>query len=161
MSKNKRKKKERLAANDVSFRQEKPGHGMLLTGNQARHYEPLGFILSDAVQKVESTTKGSTDVQVQSSQDFGDTGMLDDHASFITQVATDPSAGQVPPCRIPEHLHSYQENLLAQLGDKNNDLLYNDYTNKFEKKIFPSLKPSGRVQVVLLARLLDQMLSGA
>ena len=40
------------------------------------------------------------------------------------------------------------------------EVLYNEYTNKFEKKIFPSMAPSGRVQVMLLARILDKMLKG-
>jgi len=154
-----RLKKQRLAVNDVSFRQEKPGHGMLPTGGAARDYESVGLVLSDAKHKCSSYQLGmnSPTAEATALDDFGNTGFIQDYASFVTETAVDAS---LPPTRIPEQYHAYQENLVAQLGDANTEVLYNDYTNKFEKQIFPSMKPSGRVEVVLLARLLDKMLTG-
>lgn len=159
--------KNRIAANDVSFRQEL--YGQQKKGQQ--HYNlPMGHALAEGMhtasipgqpgRRVSQSPGASRIIQAVIREDFNATGVLEDYSTYITEALADKSHAEVPESRIPTELHMYEGSVVAQLGDPDTEVLYNEYTNKFEKKIFPSMAPSGRVQVMLLARILDKMLKG-
>ncbi|PRP81719.1 hypothetical protein PROFUN_10819 [Planoprotostelium fungivorum] len=68
------------------------------------------------------------------------------------------SAQRVPTTLIPEKYHMIEKSISPPFGGEDEGLAYNETERMWETKIFPSSKPTGRREVVLLDNWLNQQL---
>jgi hypothetical protein len=124
--------KHRIAANDVSFRQELYGPSKK---GQQQYTLPLSYALTEGLHTASIPGQPGMRVSAIDSPgdsgmlygagggcgatrlDFAATGMLEDHSTYITDALAKARGAEVPASRIPAELHMYEGSVVAQLGD--------------------------------------------